>query len=100
MLERGAVNKDVKNYVKDCFKSVVQLLKNIEQRKHIIVKVCEAVIRRKTYFLYRGIDQLIPMMIKDVVEEVGVDRSTVSRAVANTFAYTPQGVSELRYFFS
>src|SRR5213082_1552613 len=44
MLERGAVNKDVKNYVKDCFKSAVQLLKNIEQRKHIIVKVCEAII--------------------------------------------------------
>ena len=42
MLERDSLNKDVKNYVKDCFKSAVQLLKNIEQRKHIIVKVCEA----------------------------------------------------------
>ena len=47
MLERDSLNKDVKNYVKDCFKSAVQLLKNIEQRKHIIVKVCEAVIRRQ-----------------------------------------------------
>src|SRR5206468_6227243 len=47
MLERDALNKEVKNYVKDCFKSAVQLLKNIEQRKHIIVKVCEAIIRRQ-----------------------------------------------------
>src|SRR5215813_14012717 len=100
MLERGAVNKDVKNYVKDCFKSAVQLLKNIEQRKHIIVKVCEAIIRRQTDFLDRGIDQLKPMMIKDVAEEVGVHPSTVSRAVANKFAHTPQGVFELRFFFS
>jgi RNA polymerase sigma-54 factor len=100
MLERGAVNKDVKNYVKDCFKSAVQLLKNIEQRKHIIVKVCEAVIRRQTEFLDRGIDCLKPMMIKDVAEEVGVHPSTVSRAVANKFAHTPQGVFELRFFFS
>lgn len=100
MLERDALDKGVKNYVKDCFKSAVQLLKNIEQRKHIIVKVCEAVIRRQTDFLDRGIDQLKPMMIKDVAEEVGVHPSTVSRAVANKFAHTPQGVFELRYFFS
>jgi RNA polymerase sigma-54 factor len=100
MLERDSLNKDVKNYVKDCFKSAVQLLKNIEQRKHIIVKVCEAIIRRQTDFLDRGIDSLKPMMIKDVAEEVGVHPSTVSRAVANKFAHTAQGVYELRYFFS
>jgi len=100
MLERDALNKDVKNYVKDCFKSAVQLLKNIEQRKHIIVKVCEAIIRRQTDFLDKGIDQLKPMMIKDVAEEVGVHPSTVSRAVANKFAHTAQGVFELRFFFS
>src|SRR5438477_2768687 len=69
MLERDSLNKDVKNYVKDCFKSAVQLLKNIEQRKHIIVKVCEAIIRRQGDFLDRGIDQLKPMMIKDRSEE-------------------------------
>jgi len=100
MLERDALNKDVKNYVKDCFKSAVQLLKNIEQRKHIIVKVCEAIIRRQGDFLDKGIDSLKPMMIKDVAEEVGVHPSTVSRAVANKFAHTAQGVFELRYFFS
>jgi RNA polymerase sigma-54 factor len=47
-----------------------------------------------------GIDFMRPMMIKDVAEEVGVHPSTVSRAVANKFAHTPQGVLELRYFFS
>jgi RNA polymerase sigma-54 factor len=41
-----------------------------------------------------------PMMIKEVAEEVGVHPSTVSRAVANKYAHTPQGVIELRYFFS
>ena len=40
------------------------------------------------------------MMIKEVAEEVGVHPSTVSRAVANKYAHTPQGVFELRYFFS
>src|SRR5205809_5007162 len=100
MLERDALNKEVKNYVKDCFKSAVQLLKNIEQRKHIIVKVCEAIIRRQAEFLDKVIDNLKPMMIKDVAEEVGVHRSTVSRSVASQCAHTAQGVFELRFFFS
>jgi RNA polymerase sigma-54 factor len=100
MLEKDVINKDVKNYVKDKFKSAVQLMKNIEQRKHIIVKVCEAIVRRQIDFLDRGIDQLKPMMIKDVAEEVGVHPSTVSRAVANKYAHTAQGIFELRYFFS
>jgi len=100
MLEKDSLNKEVKNYVKDKFKSAVQLMKNIEQRKHIIVKVCEAIVRRQIEFLDRGIDQLKPMMIKDVAEEVGVHPSTVSRAVANKYAHTAQGIFELRYFFS
>jgi RNA polymerase sigma-54 factor len=100
LLERDSLNKEVKNYVKDRFRDAVQLLKNLEQRKHIIVKVCESVIRRQTEFLDKGIDSLKPMMIKDVAEEIGVHPSTVSRAVANKFAHTAQGVFELRYFFS
>ena len=100
MLESGNVDKTTQNYVKDRFRSAVQLLKNIEQRKNIIVKVCEAILRNQTGFLDGGIDYLRPMMIKDVAEEVGVHPSTVSRAVANKFAHTPQGVLELRFFFS
>jgi RNA polymerase sigma-54 factor len=100
MLEKDVINKEVKNYVKDKFKSAVQLMKNIEQRKHIIVKVCESIVRRQIDFLDKGIDQLRPMMIKDVAEEVGVHPSTVSRAVANKYAHTAQGIFELRYFFS
>jgi RNA polymerase sigma-54 factor len=78
----------------------MQLLKNIEQRKNIIVKVCEVILRSQGRFMDGGIDFMRPMMIKDVAEEVGVHPSTVSRAVANKFAHTPQGVLELRYFFS
>ena len=51
-------------------------------------------------FLAQGLDSLKPMMIKEVAEEIGVHPSTVSRAVSNKYVYTPQGVFELRYFFS
>jgi RNA polymerase sigma-54 factor len=100
MLEQNGTSTDVRRYVKERVISAIQLIKNIEQRKQTIVRVCEAVIRRQQDFLEKGIDHLRPMMIKEVAEEVGVHPSTVSRAVANKYAYTPQGVYELRYFFS
>jgi RNA polymerase sigma-54 factor len=100
LLNRDAAEKDVRNYVKERYKSAIQLIKNIEQRKQTILKVCYAIIGRQRDFLDRGIDQLKPMMIKEVAEEIGVHPSTVSRAVANKYAHTPQGVFELRYFFS
>jgi RNA polymerase sigma-54 factor len=100
LLHRDAAEKDVRNYVKERYKSAIQLIKNIEQRKQTILKVCQVIISRQRDFLDQGIDQLKPMMIKEVAEEIGVHPSTVSRAVANKYAHTAQGVFELRYFFS
>ena len=93
-------DKEVRNYVKERYASALLLIKNIEQRKQTILRVCQSVVRRQGEFLEAGIDALRPMMIKDVAEEIGVHPSTVSRAVANKYAHTPQGIFELRYFFS
>jgi RNA polymerase sigma-54 factor len=100
LLTKDTNDKDTRNYVKERYKSAIQLIKNIEQRKHTIVKVCYSILARQQDFLEKGIDQLKPMMIKEVAEEIGVHPSTVSRAVASKYAHTPQGVFELRYFFS
>ena len=100
LLSKEANDKDTRNYVKERYKSAIQLIKNIEQRKQTIMKVCYSIVARQQDFLEQGIDQLKPMMIKEVAEEIGVHPSTVSRAVANKYAHTPQGVFELRYFFS
>ena len=100
LLTRDTNDKDTRNYVKERYKSAIQLIKNIEQRKQTIMKVCYSIVDRQRDFLEKGIDQLKPMMIKEVAEEIGVHPSTVSRAVANKYAHTPQGVFELRYFFS
>jgi RNA polymerase sigma-54 factor len=100
LLTREGNDRDTRNYVKDRYKSAIQLIKNIEQRKQTITKVCYSIVARQQEFLERGIDHLKPMMIKEVAEEIGVHPSTVSRAVANKYVHTPQGVFELRYFFS
>jgi RNA polymerase sigma-54 factor len=100
LLARDAADRDVRNYVKERFTAAIQLMKNIEQRKHTILRVCQSILRRQAEYLDYGPDHLRPMMIKEVAEEVGVHPSTVSRAVANKYVHTPQGVLELRSFFS
>jgi RNA polymerase sigma-54 factor len=100
MLQLKQTEKEVKEYVKERYKSAIQLLRNIEQRKNTIVRTCEVIVRRQTEFLEHGVNALKPMMIKEVAEEIGVHPSTVSRAVANKYVHTSQGVFELRFFFS
>jgi len=100
LLTRDNNDKNTRDYVKERYKSAIQLIKNIEQRKQTITKVCYCIVARQQDFLEKGIDHLKPMMIKEVAEEIGVHPSTVSRAVASKYAHTPQGVFELRYFFS
>ncbi len=101
MLDRNQEqNKEVRNYVKERYTSALLLMKNIEQRKQTILKVCKSIVERQRDFLAHGLEQLRPMMIKEVAEEIGVHASTVSRAVSNKYCHTPQGVFELRYFFS
>jgi RNA polymerase sigma-54 factor len=100
MLVSEGTDKEVKEYVKERFRSALQLMRNIAQRKSTILRTCEIIVRRQQDFLDQGIEALRPMMIKEVAEEIGVHPSTVSRAVANKYAHTPQGVIELRFFFS
>jgi RNA polymerase sigma-54 factor len=100
MLVSQSTDKEVKDYVKERFRSAMQLMRNIAQRKSTILRTCEVIVRRQQDFLDKGIEALRPMMIKEVAEEIGVHPSTISRAVANKYAHTPQGVLELRFFFS
>ena len=100
MLVAENTDKEVKDYVKERFRSAMQLMRNIAQRKSTILRTCEVIVRRQQEFLDIGVEALRPMMIKEVAEEIGVHPSTISRAVANKYAHTPQGVMELRFFFS
>ncbi len=100
MITQGGADRDVRDYVKERYRSAIQLMRNIEQRRNTILRTCEAIVHRQQEFMESGVEALHPMMIKEVAEEIGVHPSTVSRAVANKYVHTPQGVFELRFFFS
>jgi RNA polymerase sigma-54 factor len=100
MMDNKETSKETRDYIKDRFRSAVDLLKNIEHRKQTIYKVCECIVERQRGFLNKGVEQLRPMMLKDIAEDIGMHLSTVSRVVNGKYAHTPQGVIELRRFFT
>jgi RNA polymerase sigma-54 factor len=100
MMENKETSKETRDYIKDRFRSAVDLLKNIEHRKQTIYKVCERIVERQREFLDKGVECLKPMMLKDISEDIGMHLSTVSRVVNGKYAHTPQGVIELRRFFT
>ncbi len=99
-LLRENPSKEVQRFIKQKIRSAMELLRNVDQRQKTIYRVCEAIIRRQRSFLDRGPIYLRPMLIKEVAEELSVHSSTISRVVGNKYAHTPQGVIELRRFFS
>ena len=100
MLSQPKTTKEERDFIRDKMRSAVDLLRNIEHRRQTIYKVVESIIRRQKDFLDKGVQYIKPMMLKDIAEDIGMHLSTVSRVVNRKYAHTPQGVIELRRFFT
>jgi RNA polymerase sigma-54 factor len=100
MLGQQGTSKETRDFIRDKMRSAVDLLRNIEHRRQTIYKVVESIVKRQREFLDKGVEQIKPMMLKDIAEDIGMHLSTVSRVVNRKYAHTPQGVIELRRFFT
>ena len=89
-----------KDYIETKLRSAQWLIKSIEQRNKTIYRVAESIVVRQKDFLDKGIDYLKPMILKDVAEDIGMHESTISRVTTSKYVHTPQGMYELKYFFS
>jgi len=100
MLAQASVTKETRNFIREKMRSAVDLLRNIEHRRQTIYRVVESIVHRQREFLDHGVQFIKPMMLKDIAEDIGMHLSTVSRVVNRKYAHTPQGVIELRRFFT
>lgn len=100
MLGQTDVSNETKSFIREKMRSAVDLLRNIEHRRQTIYKVVESIVLRQKEFLNHGVEHIKPMMLKDIAEDIGMHLSTVSRVVNRKYAHTPQGVIELRRFFT
>src|SRR2546429_685456 len=93
-------SSEVKNYVRDKIRSGKFLIRSIHQRQQTISNMVQQIVSRQRDFLDHGPSHLKPMTMADVADAVGVHETTVSRAVSGKYMATPQGVFEMRYFFT
>ena len=100
LIGKNGTSKETKDFIKEKVRSAIDLLRNIEHRRQTIYRVVECIIHRQQEFLDKGVQYIKPMMLKDIAEDIGMHLSTISRVVNRKYAHTPQGVIELRRFFS
>ncbi|MBW2678877.1 MAG: RNA polymerase factor sigma-54 [Deltaproteobacteria bacterium] len=94
------VSEDTKEYLQEKLRSAAWLIRSIHQRQKTIYKVMESILKFQRAFFEHGITQLKPMVLRDVAEDISMHESTISRVTTNKYAYTPQGIFELKYFFN
>ncbi len=100
VLKQTETTDDAKKYMEEKMGSAMWLLKSIEQRRMTLYKVARCIVEIQKDFLDKGVKYLKPLNLKQVAELVDVHESTVSRATTNKYIQTPQGLFELKYFFS
>lgn len=100
MLKNPALKDGEKEFIREKIKNAVFFIKSIEQRHQTIKAIVEYIVQYQKEFWEEGYSALKPMGLKDVAEAVGRNESTVSRAISNKYADTPQGIFPLKYFFS
>src|SRR6266480_4509986 len=91
---------EVKDYVRDKIRSGKFLIRSIHQRQQTISNIAHQIVSRQRDFFEHGTSQLKPMTMGEIAEAVGVHETTVSRAVSGKYMATPQGVYEMKYFFT
>jgi len=91
---------EAKRYVQDKMRAAAWLIKSIQQRQRTLFMVTSSIVKFQREFLDHGISYLKPLVLKDVALDIGMHESTVSRATANKYVHTPQGIFELKFFFT
>ena len=92
--------KESRQYIQDKLKNADWFIKSLYQRQRTIYRVMESILRFQHDFFERGPAHLRPLILKDVADDIEMHESTVSRVTSNKYVHTPQGIYELKYFFS
>ena len=95
----GKASPDAKEYVRNKLRSAFRLIKSLEERQRTIFKVASSIVGFQHAFLDHGIEQMRPLVLRNVADDIGMHESTVSRVVKNKYMHTHRGLFEMRFFF-
>lgn len=92
--------KEMRKFLKEKLDSAKWFIASIQQRRQTLLKIMQAIVEEQHKFFEEGPKALKPMIYKDIADKVGMDISTISRVVNGKYVQSPQGIHELKYFFS
>ncbi len=96
----NARDKETHKFLREKFESAKWFIASIQQRRNTLMKIMRAILEKQYHFFESGPKHLKPMIYKDIADEIGMDISTISRVVNGKYVQSPQGIHELKYFFS
>ncbi len=100
-ISRGKnISGEAEDYIQEKMRSAAWLIKSIHQRQKTIYRVMQSILGFQREFFDKGIAYLKPMVLRDVAQDIQMHESTISRVTTNKYAFTPQGIYELKYFFN
>lgn len=100
MIKGGKISQDEKRYIRERLEAAKWLIRNIEQRRQTILRIGQAIAEFQDEFMEKGIEKIRPLTLQTVADKVGVHEATVSRATRGKYMQTPQGLFEMKFFFS
>ncbi len=100
VMNDAGVGAETREYLQERMRSARWLVKSIYQRQQTIFKVANSIVKFQHAFFEHGVSHLKPLVLKDVAVDINMHESTISRATANKYAHTPQGIFELKFFFT
>jgi RNA polymerase sigma-54 factor len=100
IMAQDGKGSEVKDYIRDKIRSGKFLIKSIHQRQQTISNIAHQIVKRQRDFFDKGSSYLKPMTMVQIADAVGVHETTVSRAISGKYMATPQGVFDMKYFFT
>ncbi len=100
LMSQGENSAEVRNYIREKIRAGKFLIKSLHQRQATILNIAKEIVKRQRDFMEKGVSLLKPLTMVQVAEVVGVHETTVSRAVSGKYMQTPQGIFEMKYFFT
>ena len=99
MVKRADTSED-NTFLKDNLQEARWFLKSLQSRNETLLKVASAIVDKQQGFLDFGEEAMKPLVLHDIADTVEMHESTISRVTTNKYMHTPQGIFELKYFFS
>ena len=100
LLKNPDTNAETRNYIKEKLIAARMLIKSLSQRQSTIRRIAQVILDSQYDFLEKGIEHLKPLTMQQVADKLGLHETTISRAIANKYLQTPNGMYEFKFFFT